>query len=206
MKFRMPFDPENLRPENLRKTMQHGLRRGSDIASRVQARLEQRSTLRLLRMGSDVVVALGSVAMQHGGAAGQAMGKEAFARVTRGGMFSGALSSAAIAATLHLHRKARGEITWREAIAGTGRETFCGAGSGAASTLAASASTIALGAIGAPFIAKAAAPAVAAALAGWLAQEAAEKGLQMAQDWVLVPDHALPERHDQEGYSEKDQF
>lgn len=201
MKFIPPFDPADLR-----QRMQRGLQQASDVAARVQARLENRSTMRLLRMGGDLAVALGTIAMQQanatgqatgqamGQAMGQAVGKEAFARATRGGMLAGAVSSAAIAASMHLHRRARGEITWREAIAGTGRETFCGAGSGAASTLAASASTLALGAIGAPFIAKAAAPAVAAALAGWLAQEAAEKALRMAQDWALVPDHALPER------------
>ena len=197
MKFNPPFDPAVLR-----QRMQRGLQQASDVAARVQVRLENRSTMRLLRMSGDLAVALGTIAIQQANATGQAMGhtmgqavgKEAFARATRGGMLAGAVSSAAIAASMHLHRRARGEITWREAIAGTGRETFCGAGSGAASTLAASASTLALGAIGAPFIAKAAAPAVAAALAGWLAQEAAEKGLRMAQDWALVPDHALPER------------
>ncbi len=190
MKFALPFDPASLQ-----QTLRQGARRASDIALSVQARLENRATLRLLRMGGDVAVALGSVALQHGGEAAAPLVKAA-----RGGMLSGALSSAAIAASLHLHRKARGEISWREAIAGTGRETLCGAGSGAASTLAASASTLALGVIGAPFIAKAAAPAVAAAMAGWLAQEAAERGLHKAQswaqDWVLVPDHALPERRD----------
>lgn len=187
MKFGLPFDPASLQ-----QTMRQGARRASDIALRVQARLENRATLRLLRMGGDVAVALGSVALQHGSEAAAPLVKAA-----RGGMLSGALSSAAIAASLHLHRKARGEISWREAIAGTGRETLCGAGSGAASTFAASASTLALGAIGAPFIAKAAAPAVAAAMAGWLAQEAAERGLQFAQDWALVPDHALPEQREQ---------
>lgn len=187
MKFGLPFDPAKLR-HTMREGFHQGVHRASDTAARVQARLEHGATLRMLRLGGDVAVALGSLAMQHGQEAAAP-----FAKAARGGVVNGALTSAAIAATLHLHRKARGEISWREAIAGTGRETFCGAGSGAASTLAASASTIALGAIGAPFIAKAAAPAMAAALAGWLAQEAAEKGLQMAQDWALVPDHALPE-------------
>ncbi|MBP6819167.1 MAG: hypothetical protein KBC46_07680 [Ferrovibrio sp.] len=164
-------------------------RRFSDQAARVQSLLERGTTLKVLRLGSDVGVAIGSMLLHHG--------RESAATLldaARGGSLGGAMSSAAIAALLNLHRQARGEQNWRTTCKAAGRDAFSGAGSGLAATLAASTSKIALAGVAAPVVAKAAAPVVAAAVAGWLAQEAAERGLKLAGDWMLVPDHALPEQ------------
>lgn|GEM_PF-5824888 len=183
---RLSFDPGSLRDRAERSA--RGI---SDLAARVQARLEHGHMLKLVRLGGDIAVAMGNMLLQHGRLQD---GATSLLHTARSGFASGAISSVALAALLNLHKQARGEQSWPQTLKATGREAFSGAGSGMAATLAASTSKLALAAVGAPFVAKAAAPIVAAAVAGWLAQEAAERGMQAAGDWLFVPPHGLPEQ------------
>lgn len=183
---RLSFDPRSLRDRAERSA--RGI---SDLAARVQVKLEHGRTLKLVRLGGDVAVALGSMLLQHGRLQD---GTTSLLHTARTGFASGAIGSVALAALLNLHKQARGEQNWPQTLKATSREAFSGAGSGMAATLAASTSKIALGAVSAPFVAKAAAPIVAAAVAGWLAQEAAERSMQAAGDWLFVPSHAMPEQ------------
>jgi len=182
-------EPESLR-QNLRTGLRRALKRGSDGAAAMQAWLESGSRLRAVRLGGDLAVALGTLALEHGRRPG---GMLSWSQAARSGFGNGAVSAAAVAGLLNLHRRARGEQGWAETITATGREAAAGAGSGMASTFAANASILALKGVGVPLLAKAVAPAVAAAVAGWLAQEAADRGIRAAHAWVSTPDHALPE-------------
>lgn len=166
------------------------LRAASDQAAALQARLESGPTLRALRLGGDLSIALATIALSQGR---DLAGRIPWGQAATRGLASGALASAAIAATLNLHKRARNQQDWPQTLRATARETFTGAGSGMASTLAANASILALKGAAVPLMAKAAAPAVAAAVAGWLAQEAAERGLEAAREWAGIPDHAFPE-------------
>lgn len=181
--------PESLR-QNLRTGLSRALKRGSDGAAAMQAWLENGSRLRAVRLGGDLAVALGTLALEHGRRPG---GMLSWGQAARSGFGNGAVSAAAVSGLLNLHRTARGEQNWTDALAATGREAAAGAGSGMASTFAANASILALKGVAVPLLAKAAAPAVAAAVAGWLAQEAADRGIRAAHAWVSTPDHALPE-------------
>lgn len=185
-----PFNTNALQ-QQLRQSAQHL----SNSAARLQAYVEQGNRLKLVRFTGDVAVAMATLAMQQSGhlkdaamQAGASLGQAA-----QNGLFNGAATSAGIAALLNAHKYARGEQGLAQAVKAASREAMTGAGSGMAATLAAGGSKLALGALGAPFVAKAAAPVVAAAVAAWLAQEAGERGLAAAENWLCVPPHAFPE-------------
>ncbi len=187
----------------LQERMRNTARRASDTAARVQARLERGSTLKAVRFTGDIAVAVVTAVAQQQSrlqeAASQAVSQagnqlgNSLNQAAQSGMMNGAATAAGIAALLNAHKYARGEIGLSQAVQSATREAVSGASSGMVATLAVSGSKIALGAIGAPVVVKAAAPVVAAAVTAWLATEATERGLALAGDWLIVPGHALPE-------------
>lgn len=185
----------SFRTSGLQQHLRRSAQQLSNTAARLQTYVEQGNRLKLVRFTGDIAVAMTTLAMQQSGhlkdaalQAGASLGQAA-----QNGLLNGAATSAGIAALLNAHKYARGELGLAQAVKSASREAMTGAGSGMAATLAAGGSKLALGALGAPFVAKAAAPVVAAAVAAWLAQEAGERGLAAAEDWLCVPPHAFPE-------------